>query len=378
MTRVALDGLPLVVRSAGVATYTRELVRHLAAAAPDLSVALFAPRWFGAPGGHKGLQGLQGQVIRNWRYPLVMGPVPVLSLESVLGPVDLFHGTTYSLPVRAKAALVTTVHDLALLRHPELGTRRLRAMVEAGVRSLPRASRVIAVSEFGRDELVELCGIDPQTVDVVYNGCAEHFAPSDAAAARAAVAPLLGSGADRYILHVGTHEPRKNLPALIRAYARARREAGIPHRLILAGEPGWEPLSLSGVAEQAGVGGDVVLPGRVGAELLPALYAGAELFVFPSLYEGFGLPVVEAMASGVPVITSGTSALPEVAGDAALLVDPKSEVEIANAIRTCIEDGDRRQRMRAAGIERARSFTWASTAQGTLSSYAKALGRPLI
>lgn len=386
MTRVVLDGLPLVVRSAGVATYTRELVRHLAAAAPGVSFELFAPRRWrdraaAAPAGGAGPRGAAG-AIQSWRYPLVMGPLLAgwATLESVVGEIDLFHGTTYTLPARSRAPLVATVHDLALLRHPELGNRRLRAMVQAAVAGLARASRIIAVSRATRDDLVELCGIDAARIDVVYNGCPPHLlAPGD---------PPAESGSDRaggepgpYVLHVGTLEPRKNLPMLIRAFARVRREGALPHALVLAGDAGWggdaTRRSLAAVAEHAGVAGAVRFTGRVDDARLRELYAGADLFVYPSLYEGFGLPVLEAMASGVPVVTSNVAALPEIAGDAALLVEPRSEASVAAAIRIGLLDAERAAALRAAGRRRAAQFTWSATARATLDTYSRCLGREI-
>ncbi len=375
MKRIVLDGLPLAVHSAGVATYTRELSRAMATAAPDSSFALFQPPWPRAGGSEQSPANLH--TIRSWRYPLVMGqPAPfvpaILPLESAVGPADLFHGTAYCLPRRCRIPMVATVHDLALLRHPELGNSSLRAMVTNAVHAFSRADRLIAVSRATRDDLVELCGIDRDRIDVVANGCASFFAPLPPEQARETIQREVKISG-RYLLHVGTIEPRKNLPRLIKAYARLRRESKVPHKLVLAGANGWEPLRLDRLAANEGVADRVLFPGRVPQDLLRPLYAGADVFVYPSLYEGFGLPVLEAMACGTPVVTSNVSALPEVAGGAAVLVDPGSVTDIAAAIQGCLQDRDHAQKVARKGLARAAEFSWSATARATLATYRRVL-----
>jgi glycosyltransferase involved in cell wall biosynthesis len=296
----------------------------------------------------------------------------LLSLEAAVGTVSVFHGTTYSVPARHRAPLVITVHDLALLRHPALGSRGLRAMVDRAVRDFGRADRLIAVSEATRADLVDLCGADPARISVIYNGCARDFHPRDRAACLARTERLLGPGP--FLLHVGTLEPRKNLPNLIHAFAQLRRERNIPHRLVLAGEPGWGGESLADVAADAGVADRVSLPGRVGTDLLPVLYCAADVFVYPSLYEGFGLPVLEAMACGTPVVASDRAALPEITGGCALLIDPTDPDDLARAIGQCLDEPARAASMTAAGLARASQFSWERAAGETLAVYTAVIG----
>jgi glycosyltransferase involved in cell wall biosynthesis len=244
-------------------------------------------------------------------------------------------------------------------------------MVERTAHSVHEAARVIADSEATRRDVVELLGAAPDMVRVVPLGCDPRFTPGDAEAARRTVAAELGIEAP-FVLHVGTVEPRKNLPGLISAFGQARRTRRLPQVLVLAGAPGWgvEPVRARIAAE--GLADVVRLTGPVSEAQLLALYRAADLFAFPSLYEGFGLPVVEAMACGTPVVTANVAALPEVAGDAALTVDPRDETALAEALDRGLNDLELRARLRAAGPARAAAFTWERCAAATLAVYEEA------
>jgi glycosyltransferase involved in cell wall biosynthesis len=175
-----------------------------------------------------------------------------------------------------------------------------------------------------------------------------------------------------YILNVGTLEPRKNLEGLLRAFAKAKRK-GIPHTLVITGAGGWGESRLAQLPTELGIADSVLFTGFVTDEALPHLYANADFFVYPSLYEGFGLPVLEAMACGTPVIASNTSSIPEVAGDAGILVDPSSEGELVAAMMQLAGDGRLRDDLKKRGINRAASFSWERTAQETFAVYGKVL-----
>jgi glycosyltransferase involved in cell wall biosynthesis len=240
--------------------------------------------------------------------------------------LDLLHCTTFRGPLRSPVPFTITLHDLALVRHPELFPRWHRLSGRAGLGSVARAAqRVLAVSEFTKREAVDLLGLAQERVTVIGNAVDSVFSPDGPRA-----------GGD-YVLAVGTLEPRKNL----RRVAEAARRAGLELRV--AGATGW---------------GGVEAPGRVGEvsdDELAALYRGARALVFPSLYEGFGIPVLEAMASGTPVVTSRGGATEEVAGGAAVLVDPLDVDAIAAGIG---EADSRRDELRALGLERARAYSW--------------------
>jgi glycosyltransferase involved in cell wall biosynthesis len=381
--RVVIDGLPLQVRSAGIAMYTAALVRALAQQQSDTEFVLFGL----SDAGRTLLRAVPAQwdVGRfpanvSWTksilYPAITGfPLPgppLLPLELVAGKVDLYHATNYAVPRTRRAPVVVTVHDLTLLRQPELGTPALRRLVGRLRRSVSRAARVIADSEATRRDVIELLGVSPDKARVVHLGCDESFGPGDARESRARVAERFAIEAP-YILHVGTIEPRKNLERLLEAFSRACVAAGTAHRLVLAGAQGWGYESVLAKIRTERLEDAVTLTGTVSPEDLVHLYRGADLFAYPSLYEGFGLPVVEAMACGTPVVTADVASLPEIAGDAALLVDPRDVAALADAIARGIGDSALRERLRADGLERARAFTWERCARETLAVYEEVL-----
>ncbi|MEO8601335.1 MAG: glycosyltransferase family 1 protein [bacterium] len=375
-TRIALDALPLQVRSAGVAVYVAELASALAARCPQSAFSLFGVAGRPADGAWPANVSWR----RSLAYPLVMGVPPgvprLLPLESVYGGVDLFHATAYAVPRTWHVPVVLTVHDLTLLRHPELGTAALCRSVRRSAADAPRARLVIADSQATQRDLVELCDVPESRIRVVPLGVATDFVRQPAEVARAEVRTRFGLS-EPYLLHVGTHEPRKNLPRLIAAYARLRAGNAAPPQLVLAGAPGWGAAAIDDAIARSGVAARIARLGRVAPAALPALYAAAEAFVFPSLYEGFGLPLLEAMACGTPVIASGTAALAEVAGDAALLVDPADVEGLAAAMARLLDDPALRHRLADAGARRAAGYTWEHTARRTLAVYDEVLGRRL-
>jgi glycosyltransferase involved in cell wall biosynthesis len=230
---------------------------------------------------------------------------------------------------------------------------------------LRQADQIITISEASKRDIVRLYRVPEQKVTVTLLAADRRFGQITSAAPE--------EKKERpYILNVGTLEPRKNLPRLLKAFAYARCK-GLPHRLVIAGAGGWGQSPLARLVDELDLHADVTFTGFIGDDELPGLYAGAEFFVYPSLYEGFGLPVLEAMASGTPVITSNVSSLPEVAGDAALLVDPYSVDEISAAMLRLGSDGELRSAMRDRGRDQAGRFSWERTAQETWDLYEKVL-----
>jgi glycosyltransferase involved in cell wall biosynthesis len=386
MKRIVIDGLPLQVRSAGIAAYTAGLVRTMPGLLPDAEFVLFGLNRAGLtmlraePRAHRLDAEWPPNVrhVRSLLFPVVMGyPVPavprLLTLESAVGASDMFHGTNYALPRARSACLVVTVHDLALLRYPHLGTAALSRFIRQMTRSVTEAKRVIAVSDATRRDIIDLLGTPAEKIRVIHNGYDQRFRPLPHTEARARVGERYGLS-EPYILHVGTLEPRKNLETLISAYARLRRERYIPHGLVLVGDRGWKYDPIFQLVDQLGLRNAVRFTGAVPADDLPALYNAADLFVYPSLYEGFGLPPLEAMACGTPVVTSNVSSLPEVVGDAALLVDPHDEGALAEAMARVLSDVELRRHMRERGLERARHFSWERCARETLAVYEEVMG----
>jgi glycosyltransferase involved in cell wall biosynthesis len=267
------------------------------------------------------------------------------------------------------------VHDLSFLRFPEafrpLHRSYLTLVTKASTR---RARRIIAVSESTRQDVIAFCGVAPEKVVVVANGVTEVFSLAPEADVRAN-ARRLGLP-DRFLLYLGTLEPRKNLVRLLEAYALLRRMRGPTETppLVLAGGKGWYYDEILSRVSALALEDVVIFPGYVPQEDLPWYYRAAALFVYPSFFEGFGLPVLEAMACGAPVITTTASSLPEVAGDAALLIEPEDIEGMAMAMNRCLDDPDRVAAMRAAGIRRAAGFSWDKTATATADLYRRELG----
>jgi alpha-1,3-rhamnosyl/mannosyltransferase len=284
----------------------------------------------------------------------------------------LYHEPNY-LAFRFDGPTVVTVHDLSWIRHPETHPAdRVRIMNSALPRVLERARHVIVDSEFTRAEVGSHYGVPRARLSVVPLGVSQAFRPlttQECAPALAARGLEYGS----YVLALGTLEPRKNLAAVLTAYARLDAGTRRRHPLAVAGMEGWKMDQLAAPLRELVQGGDVRLLGYVPQAELPALYSGARLFVYPSLYEGFGLPPLEAMACGTPVIVSNRSSLPEVVGDAGEAVDPLDGDELLARLQALLEDDALRARHSAAGVARARAFTWRRCAELTIEAYRKAL-----
>jgi glycosyltransferase involved in cell wall biosynthesis len=354
-------------RSAGINWYIYNLLNHLSEvdSAIDYSVFLSEKRYVAGPGIR----------LRISRLPTHRPPLRIL-WEQLAQPwamrdagVDLIHEPAFVGPQTSNRPYVVTVHDLSFLLYPHgfraLNRTYLRIFTQLSVR---RAQRVIAVSESTKRDLVQCYGIPPGKVDVIYNG-------KDAAFRQLPAGEVAGFQAEqglpeRFILFVGTLEPRKNVARLIEAYARLSSDRP---PLMLIGGRGWLYDDVFARVEALNLSDEVHFVGYVPAEDLPRWYNAASLFVYPSLYEGFGLPPLEAMACGTPVVTSTASSLPEVVGDAGLLVDPTDTEELASAMGLVLADAGLREEMRGAGLARARDYSWRRTAQHTVSSYRQAL-----
>jgi len=344
----------------GIGRYALELSRALARLAdPRLDLVLYGVRLGGRveplrePGARLVARKFPGKLLR-WLHPW-------LSVATFTGPIDLFHYTDFSRPPLPKGTpFVATLHDVTFLLSPDYHRPEDRASLDAMSRSTLRDARLVLTdSEAARRDLLERLGADPaRVVAVPLAAEARFFEKPDAAALDAARARHRLPA--RFLLAVGTIEPRKNHARLVRALARCRER--LP--LVIAGKRGWMTGAFDAAVKASPV--EVRELGHVPDADLPALYRLAEAVAYPSLAEGFGLPVLEAMASGAPVVTSNRSSLAEVAGSAAVLVDPEDEAAIADGI-----DRARRGRGRLAesGPARARTFSWEKTARATLAAY---------
>ncbi len=286
---------------------------------------------------------------------------------------ELLHALAFAGPKQIDIPWIVTIYDLSFIRFPESFNTINRMYLTYAVQdSLRRAIRAIAISESTKRDLVTKFHVSPEKVKVIYCGIEPSFT---AASDSTGVAQLRArySLPEKFILYLGTIEPRKNIVRLLRAYARAKREARLPHRLVLVGARGWKYAKVDRVVEEEGILNDVMFTGYAPQEELVSWYRAADLFVYPSLYEGFGLPPLEAMACGTPVVTSNASSLPEVVGDAALLVAPENERALADAILRALTDRTLREEMVARGIAQAARFSWQRAARETAALYHEVL-----
>lgn len=305
--------------------------------------------------------------------PLVRIPL-TLSVALRKSRVDVLH-VQYTAPPRMPCALVATIHDLSFEHLPETFKRRSRAQLRLTVRrTAQKAAQILTLSEFSRRDIIETYGVDPERLFVTPPASPAHFAPVTDETELRRVRTIYGIQRD-YILALGSIQPRKNLVRLINAYTslgRDRRAVPLP-QLVLAGKRGWLEAETMRAVKEADARHDIRLIGYVPDADLPALYSGALCFTYPSYFEGFGLPVLEAMQCGAPVIAGNRTSLPEVAGTAAVLVDPFDESAIANALALVVENPDYRAELSVKGRERAAAFSWRITAQLTLQAYERAV-----
>jgi len=388
--RIGIDYTAAARQRAGIGRYTRELVTALLALERDThpphQYVVFA-----ATGGldphdwKRETDRLRAASLQSPSSTLHFRPLPItddwlarlwhrlrlpIPVETVTGPLDGFYSPDFVLPPTRRASrTLLTVHDLSFLHHPEAFVPALLRYLERVVpRSIARADLVLADSAHTRFDMVSRLGVPPDKVRVLYSGVRPCFQPKPASSGeRERLQARYGFGEGPYVLSLGTLQPRKNLARLVEAFAQFEiRNPRTETHLILAGKRGWLYDDLLAQARRLGLEGRVSLSGYVSEEDKAALLSGAVAFMFPSLYEGFGLPVLEAQACGCPVIASNTSSLPEVAGDGALLVDPAESDDIAEAMWRIVADPALREKLVERGFANARRFSWLACARSVL------------
>lgn len=353
-------------RSAGISSYIANLLRHLPRADAGLRYALLVgdgriPAEAAGLPTHRSRWAARHPALRIlWEQTALPGQVRRLR-------ADVLHAPAFVGPLLAPCPQVITVHDLSFLRHPEFFRRgnRLYLSLMTGL-ACRRAAAVIAVSRFTARETAALLRVPPERIHVIYHGVDPQFCPlSLAEVARFRQEQGLP---DRFILHVGTLEPRKNLQRLIQAFAQL---PDTDVHLFLVGGRGWLYADLFAEVERLGVADRVHFPGYAAPEVLPFWYNAAAVFAYVSQYEGFGLPVLEAQASGAAILTANQTSLPEAAGSGALLVAPNDVAEIADGLHRLLADDNLRAQLRARGLAHATAFTWEQTARDTAALYRK-------
>lgn len=368
--KVGLDITPLLGNRTGVGTFCLNWTKCLLENDSHIELHGFSS------GRNKASDPLLAR-LKSWKHV----PVPtrlvyqvwrtlgIPRVDKMFAGLDLFHATNYFLPPVKKCRRIVTIYDLVFIRYPELCSPKIVGpFCRSVIRFAHEADAVVTCSESTKQELMEIADIPSERIFVAYGGVEENlpFPPRDEAAAL--LQERYGVQAP-FLLYVGTLEPRKNVIGLLEAFFRVA--ADFPHSLALVGGVGWKAEVFFDRLRRSPYRERVIMPGYVSAEDLPLFYAAAELFIFPSFYEGFGLPVIEAFSAGCPVIASNRSSLPEVVGDAGVLVDPEDYESLAAAIRSVLSDEVLRKTLGEKGKARARQFTWAQSTQTLLQAYRK-------
>jgi glycosyltransferase involved in cell wall biosynthesis len=373
--RIGIDGRALTGRYTGDRTYWMNLMRtHIQAAAEDRDAAheyIIYSRLPVPPGTlpespHVRFRNVPANNDRLWT--LLAFPRALKQDE-----VDLAH-TQYTTPLTVHCPVVTTVHDISFRLYPEWFPRKHRMLLNLTVPgAMRRAKTVITDSHSSRRDILRVYGLPAEKVAAIHLAAGPEFMPVDRECARQRVKEKFGI-VDPYVLSVGVLQPRKNLPLLIEAFARARRLQPIPHKLVLTGKRGWGHEGLTRLAARLNITDALVLTDYVEDCDLPALYCVADAMAYPSLYEGFGLPPVEAMACGTPTLVSDSPCMPEIAGDGAWVLPVIDATPWGEALARVLTEEKLRQSWSKRGQMRAADFDWARTAAATRFEYEKAIG----
>lgn len=356
----------------GIGTHIRNLLKHLAKKDVQNTYLLFCPSRhepFALPG-----QNFSKIVEDADKYSIK--ELIRLPLQMRYHKLDLFHAPHYVLPPLRPCKAVVTIHDLIHLRFPQYlpssgAYYYAKLMMFLATRS---AEKIITVSQSSKQDIIEILKVPTDKVEVIYNGLGAGFKPVEKTMKTRQF--LSGFGiTGNYLLYVGSFMAHKNLRVLMNAYELLRNQQGFHHQLVLIGDRGKSKSELERLIKTRQWEDQVILTGFIHPEWLPVFYSSADVFVFPSLYEGFGLPPLEAMACGAPVITSNRSSLPEIVGNAGILVNPESPKEIAQAVWKVLSDKNLRDQLIKKGLEQVQQFSWEEAAQKTLAVYQSVLNR---
>ena len=376
--RIGIDYTAAVRQGAGIGRYTRSLIRALADLDAESRYTLFVAGGWG-----------EGDGLGDWPANFRVRSVPVsdrwlhilwqrlrlpVPIQVATGPLDVFHSPDFVLPPVGRTPAVLTVHDLSFLRVPQHFVTGFREYLESAVgRAVNRARHILADSESTKRDLSELLEVDPERVTVVYPGVEAHFKQVKDETVLEGVRRRYELP-EHFVLGLGTLQPRKNFEGLVDAFARllgsGNEVPGIEDLcLVIIGGQGWMSDEILARVDSAGLRERVHFPGFADDEDLPAIYTLAEVFAFPTWYEGFGIPVIEAMACGTPVVAADNSSLPEAVGGAGLMVEAADTDGLADALARLLADKALRTRLVGAGFEQAKRFRWDDSARSLLSVY---------
>lgn len=369
--RIGLDGIPLCTPKTGIGHYTLELARALATIDPDDEFELIAPFAFNSSSLKEDLPANLRKVETRRRKFWWAAGLPLYMRRSA---TSLFHGTNYEIPLWSRCPTILSIHDLSLRLYPETHLNQLVRRARFRLPLMARAAtKIITATEYMKKEIAAHLKVDPAKIAVTPYAPRRTFGPlsrseTDETRTRLGIE-------ENFILFVGTIEPRKNLVALLRAFAEVLRATDLRPQLVIAGQEGWLTGETMNYIESEGLVNRVKFTGYITDEDLRALYASCSVCVYPSLYEGFGLPPLEAMACGAPVIASNVPSLSEAVGQGALLVPPTDVQQLADAIVEMLRDEAKRAHFSRTGLQHASQFTWERTAKLTLDVYKKAIHR---
>lgn len=371
--RIGIDASSLLKEWSGVGTYSYNLLKNLFKIDGENEYRLF---FYSLKGSLKRCPSFDNSNVKAYHYRI---PGKLLlkawqwfnspPVETFLGKIDIFHSINFHIMPQHKGKKIVTFHDLYFFIEPQ-NTERFggRYFLITLPKRIKEVDMVIAVSQSTKQDIMKFLGIPEERIRVIYEAVDESFREIKDRDAIEKIKTKYKIEGD-YLFFVGTLEPRKNLIRLVEAFAMLKRGGHFPFKLVLAGKTGWAIDGLFRKIEDLGIKGEIIFSGYVVPEDLPYLYNGAEIFVFPSLYEGFGLPVLEAMGCGIPVLTSKKSSLPEITRGAAILIDPMNVEEIAKGMRMLIENESLRNEMVVRGLQRVKDFSWRRTAEETLRLY---------
>ncbi|MEW6606640.1 MAG: glycosyltransferase family 1 protein [bacterium] len=368
--KIGIDAHTIGHKVTGNETYISNVIKALAKIDKENSYKLYYTNPEIVKNGFINQPNFQEILIKP-HSPLIRIPFS-FPLEILKRPIDLFH-VQYIAPPLCSCPIIVTIHDLSFIHYPQYFTKREQLRMSMLIPITARqATKILAVSEYSKKDIINSYRIPEDKIVVTYDGVNESFHPIDNQELLDEIVAKYGI-TNKFVLYVGNIHPRKNLGRLIEAYCLLKKNHNIKHKLVIVGKKAWLYADVFKRVREMGLENEIVFTEYVPQEDLPLLYNAAEVFVYPSIFEGFGIPPLESMACGTPVITSNTSSFPEVVGDAGVTVSPHSVDDIAKAIYDVLSNPQMQKRLSEKGIERAKLFTWENTAKRTLSVYKECL-----